>query len=116
MAQLGGCNNNPTVGVNDAVCVTFELGDTGEDSVPVWQDTTPYVMNGTIVIENNGIAGIAPTIGLMVNGTAVPDFEVGPGDARAITMDNIDSIAITATGGTGTGIVKVSFSLNYKFW
>lgn len=114
MAQLGSCSNDQLVGVNDAVCFTVVLDDTGATPLPLWSDTTTYIINGTIMVENNGIVGASPTAALTVNGTAVDGFVVGPGEARSITINDINSIGLTGTG-TGTANVKVSFSLNYKF-
>lgn len=113
MAQLGNCGGNSLVAVNDAVCVTVQLSD--GDTLTIWDDATSYVINGTIMVENNGIPSVAPTASLSVNGTAVGGFTVAPGEARAITMDDINSIEVEGTGDTGPANVKVSFSLNYKF-
>ncbi|KGR76276.1 DUF3992 domain-containing protein [Ureibacillus sinduriensis] len=114
MAQLGGCNGEQLVGVNDAICFTVLLDDTGATPLPIWSDATTYIINGTIMVENNGVVGASPTAALTVNGTAVDGFVVAPGEARSITMNDINSIALTGTGA-GTANVKVSFSLNYKF-
>lgn len=75
MAILGGCSNEQAGFVNDAVCFTLDLA-AAADAVVVWTDGTPYVINGTIMVENNGIVAVAPTVALEVNGTAVPDFTV----------------------------------------
>jgi Protein of unknown function (DUF3992) len=116
MAQLGGCSSDELGVVNDAVCVTIDLPVTTVGTpIPVWTDTSTFAINGTIVVENNGTVGISPTASLEVNGTDVTDFTVGPGEAQSITLNNIESIAIAGTGGTGTASVKVAFSLNYKF-
>lgn len=115
MAQLGQCSNDQLVGVNDAVCFTIDLGDTAGVAEPIWDDATDFVINGTIMVENNGIVGIAPTAALDINGTPVGGFVVAPGEARAITQDNIGSIGLIGAGGTGTASVKVSFSINYKY-
>ncbi|QSX24526.1 DUF3992 domain-containing protein [Priestia megaterium] len=114
MAQLGSCCNDQLGVVNDAVCFTIDLDDTGGTPLPIWDDATTFVINGTIMVENNGTPGVGPTAALTVNGTAIGGFVVAPGEARSITMNDINSIAIVGAG-TGTAIVKVSFSLNYKF-
>lgn len=114
MAILGGCSNEQTGFVNDAVCFTIDLA-AAEDAVVVWTDGTPYVINGTIMVENNGIAAVAPTVSLEVNGTAVTGFTVPPGESRSITLNDINSIGIVGTGGTSTGNIVVSFSLNYQY-
>ncbi|MCU9595528.1 DUF3992 domain-containing protein [Caldibacillus thermolactis] len=83
--------------------------------ITIWEDTTSYIINGTRMVENTGIAGVAPTASLTVNETPVAGFVVAPGEARSITMDDINSIALTGTGGTASANIKISFSLNYKF-
>ncbi|MGG0486870.1 S-Ena type endospore appendage [Priestia aryabhattai] len=115
MAQLGGCSSEGDFGsVNDAVCTTVELSDTGVAPITIWADTTSYIINGTILIENNGIIGASPTASLLVNGTPVADFTVAAGEARSLTVDNINLIQLAGVGA-GTARVKVSFSLNYQF-
>lgn len=114
MAQLGSCCSDQQGTVNDAVCFTIQLGDTGGVATPIWDDATTFVINGTIMVENNGIVGVSPTAALTVNETPVVDFVVAPGEARSITMNDINSIGIVGAG-TGTTSVKVSFSLNYKY-
>ncbi len=118
MAQIGNCCNDQLVGVNDALCFTIVLDDTNGTAIDLWNDATTFVINGTIMVENNGTIGVAPTASLTVNGTPVGGFIVGPGEARSITMNDINSIGIVGAGGTPVGStanVKVSFSLNYKF-
>ena len=114
MAQLGSCCSDQLGVVNDAVCFTILLDDTGGVALPIWDDATSFIINGTIMVENDGIIGASPTASLVVNGVAVGGFVVGPGEARSITMNDINSIGIIGAG-TGTARVKVSFSLNYKF-
>lgn len=118
MAQIGNGCTDQLVGVNDSLCFTIDLGDTAGATLAIWEDTTTYVINGTILVENNGIEDVGPTAALAVNGTAVADFTVAPGEARSITVNNLNSLGIIGTGGTPvgtTGSVKVSFSLNYKY-
>lgn len=116
MAQIGSCNGEQLVGVNDSVCLTLELDDAVAPTV-VWTDVTPYIINGTIMIENNGIAGVGQDAALSVNGAAIADFVVVPGEARSITLDNINSISLLGSGGEVGAIssINVAFSLNYKF-
>lgn len=114
MAQLGSCCSDQLGVVNDAVCINIVLDDTGGTPLPIWDDATSFIINGTIMVENNGIIGASPTAALTVNGTAVGGFVIGPGEARSITMNDLNSIGIVGAG-TGTARVKVSFSLNYKF-
>ncbi|CDQ20264.1 DUF3992 domain-containing protein [Halobacillus karajensis] len=114
MAQLGSCISNSYCCVNDAVCCTISLEDTGEIPVTVWEDVTDFVINGTIMIENNGITDTSPTAALYVNGEAIGDFVLAPGECRSITLNDINSIGIVGAG-TGSSNVKVSFSINYKF-
>lgn len=117
MAQIGSCSSDQLVGVNDSLCFTVDLDDTGEAPLEIWEDTSLYVINGTILVENNGTVAVSPTASLLVNGVAVTGFTVAPGEARSITVDNLDSIGLAGAGGTAgaTGSVKISFSLNYKF-
>lgn len=110
MAILGGCSNEQAGFVNDAVCFTLDLAAAADAVVG-----TPYVINGTIMVENNGVVAVAPTMTLEVNGTAVSDFTVPPGESRSITLSDLTSIGIVATGGTATGNIVVSFSLNYQY-
>ncbi|ELK48221.1 DUF3992 domain-containing protein [Halobacillus sp. ACCC02827] len=115
MALLGGCSDMSVSSVNDAVCFTITLEDTTAGTpVEVWEDSTGFAINGTIMIENNGITETSPTASLLVNDTEVTGFTVAPGESRAITLDNLNSIGISGAG-TGSSAVKVSFSLNYKF-
>lgn len=114
MAQLGSCSSDQLGAVNDAVCFNLVLEDTGGDPLTIWDDATSFIINGTIMLENNGIIGASPTAALTVNGAPVGGFVIGPGEARSITMNDIGSIGIIGAG-TGTARVKVSFSLNYKF-
>ncbi len=100
LAQIGNCCTEQLCCVNDAVCCTIILDDTGGTALPIWDDATTFVINGTIMVENNG--------------TAVGGFVVAPGECRSITMNDINSIAIVGAG-TGTSSVKISFSINYKF-
>ena len=114
MAQLGSCCSDQLGAVNDAVCVNIVLEDTGGEALSIWDDATTFVINGTIMVENDGIIGASPTAALSVNGVPVGGFVVGPGEARSITINGINSIGIVGAG-IGTARVKVSFSLNYKF-
>ena len=114
MAQLGSCCSDDLGVVNDSVCFNIALVDTDGDPLAIWNDATSYIINGTIMVENNGIIGASPTAELTVNGAPVGGFVIGPGEARSITMDNINSIGIVGAGIRNSK-VKVSFSLNYKF-
>jgi hypothetical protein len=114
LAQIGNCRTEQLCCVNDAVCCTIILDDTGGTALPIWDDATTFVINGTIMVENNGTVGVDNNFALTVNGTAVGGFVVAPGECRSITMNDINSIAIVGAG-TGTSSVKISFSINYKF-
>lgn len=114
MAQLGSCCNDQQGLVNDAVCFTIDLEDTDGDELPIWEDDTTFIINGTIMVENDGIVGASPTAALSVNGAPVAGFVVAAGEARAITINDLNSIGIVGAG-TGTANVKISFSVNYKF-
>lgn len=116
LAQLGSCCDDSTVSVNDAVCMFIDLEDTsGGDPITIWEnDVDGFVINGTIMVENKGLVATAPVASLLVNGVAVTGFDVAPGEARAITMEDIDSISINGAG-VGTSKVKVSFSINYTY-
>ncbi|MED4045149.1 MULTISPECIES: DUF3992 domain-containing protein [Priestia] len=118
MADLGSCCSDNLGVVNDAVCFTINLGDTDGSPVSIWSDGTTFVVNGTIMVENNGIANVGSTAALFVNGSAIEGFVVAPGEARAITLNDINTIGIVGAGGTPVGStskVKISFSINYKF-
>ncbi|MBY0214918.1 MULTISPECIES: DUF3992 domain-containing protein [Priestia] len=118
MAQLGSCCSDSLGVVNDAVCFTVDLADTGGTEIVLWNDSTTFIINGTVMVENNGVTGVGPTASLTVNGVAVAGFVVEPGSARAITVNDINTIGIIGTGGAplgSTSNVKISFSLNYKF-
>ncbi|MCP3027156.1 DUF3992 domain-containing protein [Halobacillus sp. A5] len=114
MAQLGFCSSNSLNAVNDSVCCTINLEDTGETPVTIWEDATDFVINGTIMMENNGTTDTSPTVELYVDDTAVAGFVLAPGECRSITLNDINSIGVVGEG-TGSSSVKISFSLNYKF-
>ena len=54
LAQIGNCCTEQLCCVNDAVCCTIILDDTGGTALPIWDDATTFVINGTIMVENNG--------------------------------------------------------------
>ncbi|USK86718.1 DUF3992 domain-containing protein [Peribacillus asahii] len=114
MANLGGFSNNPLNVISDSVSCSIELGDTNGAATTIWQDDTPFVINGTIVVENTGTMGVSPKAALHVNGAAIRGFVVAPGECRSVTVNDLRSISIVASG-TGTAKIKISFSLNYKF-
>jgi Protein of unknown function (DUF3992) len=109
MAKLGNCCEQ-TCCVNDAVCCSFDVV-TGNAQL-IWQDATNFVINGTILLENMGAPGTA-TATVSVDGVTV--LTAAPGECDSITVQDMNSISVAASGGTGTASVKVSFSLNYKF-
>ncbi|AOM14271.1 hypothetical protein BTI247_59400 (plasmid) [Bacillus thuringiensis Bt18247] len=82
----------------------------------MWNNNTNRVINGTIVIQNDGLIGIGATATaiLTINGTIMCGFVVEPGESQSITMNNINSIGIIGAGNNPSN-VKVSFSINYKF-
>lgn len=110
MAQLGKCNSGQLCCVNDAVCCTFDVVE--GNAQLIWQDTTSFVINGTILLENIGAPGTA-TVTVIVDGLTV--LTVAPGECKSVTVQDMNTISVAASGGTGTASVKVSFSLNYKF-
>jgi len=114
LANLGGFSNNPLNVISDSVSCTIESGDTNGAATTIWQDDTPFVINGTIVVDNKGKVGASPKAALLVNGTAINGFVVAPGECRSITVNDLHSISIIVTG-TGTAKINISFSLNYKF-
>ena len=73
LAQIGNCCTEQLCCVNDAVCCTIILDDTGGTALPIWDDATTFVINGQCV-ENNGTVGVGPTAALTVNGTAVGEI------------------------------------------
>ncbi|WP_375794250.1 DUF3992 domain-containing protein [Peribacillus frigoritolerans] len=114
MMQYGNCCSGLFGIVSDAVCFTVNLSNTAGVALELWNDATPFIINGTIVVENNGTIGASPTAALSVNDTPVGGFIVTAGQVKSITMNNINSIGLIGSG-TGTASVRVSFSLNYKF-
>ncbi|MDO6448969.1 S-Ena type endospore appendage [Oceanobacillus profundus] len=115
MAKLGNCRAQ-TCCVNDSVCCNVQLTTEGAAQL-IYTDTTTFIINGTIVVENNGPTN-GPSATLIVNGVATA-VVVAPGECESVTVNNINTISVQATPGTGTtGIISpvtVSFSLNYKF-
>ena len=118
MAKLGNCCEE-TCCVNDAVCCDVVLTQGSTVTQPIWTDNTNYVINGTVVVENNGPTN-GPSADIIINGTTVtPPSPIAPGQCRSFTVNDLNSVALLATAGSGTAgttsSVKVSFSLNYKF-
>ncbi|WP_026691041.1 DUF3992 domain-containing protein [Alteribacter aurantiacus] len=115
MAQLGSCGRQQQdCCVNDAVCFNIEIETGGEEQL-VWTNNGAFTINGTIVIENDGIEE-GPSASLVVNGVAT-GVVVAPGESEAVTLDNLNSISVAPEGG-GEGLtsdVKVAFSINYRF-
>lgn len=114
MAQIGNCNNtvSPAV-VNDAVCTTISLSDTGGTPTIIYENSSTFLVNGTILIENNGV-GASPTAALLIDGVQIPGFVVAPGSSRAYTAPTINTISLIGAGA-GTTSIKIAFSLNYRF-
>ncbi|MBG9537568.1 hypothetical protein ABE42_30525 [Bacillus thuringiensis] len=100
--------------VNDTVCNNIVLEDTAGVPILIWDNNTNMIINGTILVQNNGIIGVGATATLIVNGTPVGGFIVGPGESHSITINDINSIGIVGAG-TNSSNIKVSFSINYKF-
>ena len=112
LAKLGCCSNSGSV--NDAVCTTVAITD-ATTAIPIWENTTNFMINGTILVENLGLTN-AWDAGLLINGVATPILTVPPGESASITVNNLTSIEIQGSGtGTVSTAVKVSFSLNYNF-
>jgi len=112
LAKLGCCSSSGSV--NDAVCTTVAVvNDT--TLISIWENNTNFMINGTILIENNGPAN-AWAAGLIINGDPVPVIIAGPGESHSITVNNLISIEVQGSGpGSVFTPVKVSFSLNYNF-
>jgi hypothetical protein len=112
LAKLGCCSSSGSV--NDAVCTTVGVED-ATTLIPVWENTTNFMINGTILVENNGLTN-AWDAGIIINGAVAPAITAAPGESHSITVNNLTSIEVQ---GSGTGSVftpvKVSFSLNYNF-
>lgn len=113
MANLG-CSGGSS-SVNDAVCTTVTITD-ATTAIPIWVNTTNFLINGTILIENNGVLN-AWDAALVINGEDVEDaIVVAPGESNSITMNNLTSIEVVGAGaGTAPTPIKISFSLNYNF-
>lgn len=115
MAKLGCCSS--TGSANDAVCTTVTVLD---DTTPIsiWTNTTNFIMNGTVLIENQGLTD-AWTVDLFINGStdpATPALTILPGESQSISVNNLLSIEVQGVaGGTTATPVKVSFSINYNF-
>lgn len=115
MAQLGCCSSSGSA--NDSVCTTVSIGD-DTTPIPVWQNTTNFIINGTVLVENMGLTD-AWEVDLFINGAATPAtpvLTVLPGESKSISVNNLKSIDVQGAGaGTAATPVKVSFSLNYSF-
>lgn len=113
MAQLGCCSSSGSV--NDAVCATVAVAD-ATTLIPIWENTTNFMINGTVLVENNGVTN-AWDAGIIINGVvATPAITAAPGESHSITVNNLTSIEVQGSGtGTANTPVKVSFSLNYNF-
>ena len=112
MAKLGCCSNSGSV--NDAVCTTVAIVD-DTALISIWENTTNFMINGTILVENMGLTN-AWDAALLINGVVTPVLTVPPGESNSITVNNLTSIDIQGSGtGTVSTGVKVSFSLNYNF-
>lgn len=112
MAQLGSCSGSGSV--NDAVCTNLTVVDDAT-AIPVWDNTTNFMVNGTILLENNGLTD-SWDAELIVNGDTTPVLTVLAGESSSITVNNLMSIDVLGAGtGTVDTPVKVSFSLNYTF-
>lgn len=48
LAQIGNCCTEQLCCVNDAVCCTIILDDTGGTALPIWDDATTFVINGQL--------------------------------------------------------------------
>lgn len=112
MNQLEDYYDKSLCAINDIVSFTINLGDTGGDILPIWNNDTNSIINSTIIIENKGSNTGSPKAALIVNRIPVKGFMVNPNTVRTITMDNIKSIGLI---GTGIANIKFAFSLNYKF-
>ena len=113
MAQLGNCCNESDT-VHDAVCSRILLPNTNGTLLPVWENDTGFVINGTIVVKNEG-SSTAPTAQIFVNGMSIPGLNVPPGQTRSVTLDNLKLIQIDGIGGALTSEIQIDFSLNYQF-
>lgn len=112
MAKLGGCCGN-TTSVHDSVCQDFVLTGGEEDpgTVDVWENTSPYVINGTILVEN--ATASTGDVSLIINNNPNPPV-VTPGNSLSVTASNINSISLSVPANESAN-VKVSYSLNYSF-
>lgn len=84
LAKLGCCSNSSSV--NDAVCTTVAVTD-ATTPILIWENTTNFMINGTILIENLGITN-AWDAGLLINGVVTPVLTVPPGESHSITVNH----------------------------
>ncbi|MCZ2259928.1 S-Ena type endospore appendage [Sporosarcina sp. G11-34] len=130
MGKLGMCHEDFCC-VNEELCVKLVIpghkrshgheeshgheGCKNEFVASVWTNKSHLCINGTILVTNKGTCdndqGI--TVELIVNGKE--KFNVKPGETKAFTFQNLQSIVIREKSGVGQTNVDVSFTLNYKF-
>lgn len=111
MAQLGSCHSDSS-SAHDAVCLTMLLPNTQGALLPIWENTTGFIINGTIIVENEGNKNSLIAV-IFVNGE--PVLFVPSGETRSITLNDNNTIEVDGVSGTQVGEIKVSFSLNYSF-
>lgn len=117
MAQLGGCGTGSSITnqnccVNDGLCCTVTV-QSDDPQTAIWTNSTNFTINGTVLVENNGQEG-SPSVNVFVDGTT--PGPIAPGECRALTVEDLNSIQIApVAGGTGSTEVVVSWSLNYCF-
>ncbi|WPK10362.1 S-Ena type endospore appendage [Lysinibacillus louembei] len=111
MAKLGSCCGNKT-SVHDSVCQDLTLAD--ETPVTVWENSTPFAINGTILVENASSSTGDVTLSVTSNPATPAIAAIAPGNSVSITANNITEIQLAGTA-TGVANVKISYSLNYNF-
>ncbi len=111
MAKLGSCCGSKT-SVHDSVCQDLTLTD--ETAVTVWENSTPFAINGTILVENasSSTGDVTLTVTSSPATPAIPP--ITPGNSISITANNIADIQLAGTAASVAN-VKISYSLNYNF-
>ncbi|MEC1178973.1 DUF3992 domain-containing protein [Metasolibacillus meyeri] len=111
MAKLGSCCGSKT-SVHDSVCQDVTLTD--ETPVIVWENSTPFSINGTILVENASSSTADVTLTVTSNPATPAIAAIAPGNSVSVTANNISDIQLAGEAAEVAN-VKISYSLNYNF-